>query len=44
MSQSRNAFALSGFFESFVTAAARDYQVVEQTTAAGIERDNRAAT
>jgi hypothetical protein len=27
-----------------VTAAARDYQVVEQTTAAGIERDNRAAT
>jgi ABC-type spermidine/putrescine transport system permease subunit II len=27
-----------------VTAAARDYRVVEQTTAAGIERDGRAAT
>jgi hypothetical protein len=26
-----------------VTAAARDYQVVEQTTAAGIEHDKRAA-
>jgi len=27
-----------------VTAAARDYQVVERTTATGIERDKRAAT